>query len=267
LLLMGSCTDLTRQRPDVTDREYHQHALGAGSERARFATTRWSLVIATREQGSPDAVAALATLCEAYWFPVYAFIRRSGRTQDAASDLTQSFFTRVLEKNYLEDADRDRGRFRTFLLASVNHFLANEAKAERALKRGGGAVHLSLETDGEERRFQYEPQDIDSPDRVYERRWAHAVLDHAMARLAAYYAESGRQEWFARLRPTITGDDSCPQAALALELGLTESALRVAIHRLRRRYADTLRDVIADTVDDPASVEDELHHLMAVVSR
>lgn len=235
--------------------------------RGRFATTRWSLVIATRDKGSPDAAAALATLCQAYWFPVYAFVRRSGRSEDAARDLTQSFFTRVLEKNYLEDADRNRGRFRNFLLASVSHFLANENKAEHALKRGGGAVHLSLETDAEEKRFRYEPADADSPDRVYERRWAHAVLDHAMARLAAYYAESGRQEWFARLRPTITGDDSLRQSELAAELGLSDSALRVAIHRLRKRYADTVREVIADTVDDPAAVEDELRYLAAVVRR
>lgn len=235
--------------------------------RGRFATTRWSLVIATRNEGSADAAAALATLCQAYWFPVYAFIRRSGRTEDVARDLTQGFFARMLEKNYLQDADRARGRFRTFLLASVTHFLANEHKAEHALKRGGGAIHLPLETDDEERRFSYEPPDVDSPDRVYERRWAHAVLDQAMARLATYYVESGRQQWFRCLGPTITGDDTASYADMAAELGLSESALRVAIHRLRKRYAETLRQVIADTVDDPASVEDELRHLTAAVSR
>jgi len=233
----------------------------------RFATTRWSLVISTRNPGSPDADAALAALCQAYWYPVYAFIRRSGKSEDAARDLTQSFFTRLLEKNYLRDADQTRGRFRTFLLASVNHFLSNQYKADVALKRGGGAVHLSLETHDEESRFVYEPPDVDSPDRVYERRWAHAVLDHAMARLETYYANTGRQAWFSRLRPTITGDQPTPQGELAAELGLTETALRVAIHRLRKRYADTLREVIADTVDDPASVDDELRHLTEVVSR
>ena len=235
--------------------------------RGRFATTRWSLVIATRDEGSADAAAALATLCQAYWFPVYAFIRRSGRSEDAARDLTQGFFARMLEKNYLRDADRARGRFRTFLLAAVTPFLANEHKAEHALKRGGGAPHLSLETDDEERRFRHEPPDVDSPDRVYERRWAQAVLDHAMARLAAYYAESGRQKWFARLGPTITGDEAASHAELAEQLGLTDSALRVAIHRLRARYVRTLREVIAETVDDPASIDDELRHLTDVVSR
>lgn len=264
---VGSAMDLKRQGWDVTNRGYHVAALGAGSERARFATTRWSLVIATRQPDSPDAVAALSSLCQSYWYPVYAFIRRNGRSEDEARDLTQSFFTRVLEKNYIKDADRNRGRFRTFLLASVSHFLANEEKAGRALKRGGGAVHLSLETDDEERRFSYEPPDLDSPDRVYDRRWAHAVLDQAMARLTAHYTESGRLEWFARLRPMITGDDPGPQSQLASELGMTNAALRVAIHRLRRRYADTLREVIADTVDGPASVEDELRSLAAAVSR
>jgi RNA polymerase sigma factor (sigma-70 family) len=238
-----------------------------GGLRARFATTRWSLVIATRNSGSSDAAAALATLCQAYWYPVYAFIRRSGRTEDAARDLTQAFFARMLEKNYLHHADRTRGRFRTYLLTSVKHFVANEYHAEHALKRGGDAVHLSLETGDEEHRFAYEPPDVDSPDRVYERRWAYAVLDQAMARLATHYAHTGREEWFSRLRPTITGDNIGSQSELAAELSLTDSALRVAIHRLRKRYADTLREVIADTVDDPASVEDELRHLTAVVSR
>jgi RNA polymerase sigma-70 factor (ECF subfamily) len=235
--------------------------------RARFVTTRWSLVVATRDAGSADATAALTTLCQAYWFPVYAFIRRSGRSEDAARDLTQGFFVQVLEKNYFKDANQARGRFRSFLLAAVTHFIANEYKAAHALKRGGGAEHLSIDTTDEERRFRYEPADADSPDRIYERRWAQAVLDQTMARVAAHYAESGRSEWFAQMRPSIAGDDAVAQSELASQLDVTEGALRVAIHRLRKRFRETLREVIAETVDAPELVEDELRHLTEIVSR
>ncbi|HEY7475155.1 MAG TPA: hypothetical protein VH679_09110 [Vicinamibacterales bacterium] len=233
----------------------------------RFATTRWTLVLATRRPGSPEAASAFAALCETYWFPVYAFIRRSGRSADDARDLTQAFFTRVLEKNYFRDAEQARGRFRTFLLASVRHFLANERDAEMALKRGGGIAHVPIEVDAEERRFHREPSEDLTPERLYERRWALAAIDAAMTRLASRYESSARRRLFDELRPLLTGDEPASYATLSSRLGATEGALRVAVHRLRRQFASSLRDVIAETVDDQQAVDDELRYLMAIVSR
>ena len=233
----------------------------------RFATTRWTLVLATRQPGSPEAASAFAALCETYWFPVYAFIRRSGRSSDDARDLTQAFFTRVLEKNYFRDAEQARGRFRTFLLASVRHFLANERDAEMALKRGGGFAHVPIEVETEERRFHREPSEDLTPERLYERRWALAAIDAAMTRLAARYEGSARRRMFEELRPLLTGDEPASYATLSNRLGATEGALRVAVHRLRRQFASSLREVIAETVDDQQAVDDELRYLMAIVSR
>ncbi|HYN06009.1 MAG TPA: hypothetical protein VES67_01340 [Vicinamibacterales bacterium] len=233
----------------------------------RFATTRWTLVLATRHPGSPEAASAFAALCETYWFPVYAFIRRSGRSSDDARDLTQAFFTRVLEKNYFRDAEQARGRFRTFLLASVRHFLANERDAEMALKRGGRVAHVPIEVETEERRFHREPSDDLTPERLYERRWALAAIDAAMTRLAARYEGSARRRMFDELRPLLTGDEPASYATLSSRLGATEGALRVAVHRLRRQFASSLREVIAETVDDQQAVDDELRYLMAIVSR
>lgn len=233
----------------------------------RFVTTRWSLLTAIKKQGSPEAASALETLCSTYWFPVYAFIRRSGRSADEARDLTQAFFARVLEKNYFQDAEQTRGRFRTFLLASVRHFIANERDAEMALKRGGGVRHVTLDVEPEERRFHREPCEKDTPERLYERRWALAALDAAMNRLAERYQRTARRKLFDELRPLLTGDEPASYAELSARLGATEGALRVAVHRLRRQFASSLREVIADTVDDPHAVDEELRYLMAIVSR
>jgi len=233
----------------------------------RFVTTRWSLVLATRQPDSPEAASALQTLCETYWFPVYGYIRRSGRSSDDARDLTQAFFTRVLEKNYFRDAEKTRGRFRTFLLASVRHFVANERDAEMARKRGGGFEHVSLEVETEERRFHREPSEDDTPERIYERRWALASLEAAMKRLSERYQDPARRRLFDELKPLLTGDEPASYAVLSNRLGATEGALRVAVHRLRRQFAACLREVIAETVDDQQAVDDELRYLMAIVSR
>ena len=154
----------------------------------RFTTTRWSLILAAADPRSSSAHEALSSLCEIYWMPVYAFVRRTGASVEDARDLTQAFFTTVLEKGYFKHAQRERGRFRTFLLTAVAHFLSNQRKADRALKRGGGQVVLSLDVDDGERRYQLEPVDTMTPERLFDRRWALAVLDHAMARLSAQYA-------------------------------------------------------------------------------
>jgi RNA polymerase sigma factor (sigma-70 family) len=227
----------------------------------RFYTTRWSLVIAASDPHSSSAETALAELCQAYWYPVYSFIRRSGHCADDARDLTQAFFARVLEKGYLRDARQERGRFRSFLLASVRHFLANERDFRTTLKRGGGALHLSLEF---ERR--YEPADDLTPERLYERQWALHVLEQAMQTLEARYADRKKHVLFDRLKPLL-GGDSIPHAELAALLGMTEGALRVAVHRLRQQFGAVLRQTIAETVDAPEEVDSELRYLLDIVKR
>ena len=222
--------------------------------------------MATREAGSPQAETALASLCEIYWFPVYAFIRRSGHSQDDARDLTQAFFTRVLEKNYFKDARQERGRFRAFLLTAVRHFLSNQRDADRAQKRGGGHTHLPLEFDDGERRYLLEPVEHDTPERVYERKWALAVIAQAMQALTGKYERSGRRQMFEAVRPFLTGDEPGSYADLAGRLETTEGALRVAVHRLRQQFATVLRETIAETVERPEDVDEELRHLLTAVA-
>jgi DNA-directed RNA polymerase specialized sigma24 family protein len=235
--------------------------------RRRFATTRWSLVIAAGDSGSPDATSALATLCETYWFPVYAFIRRSGRMQDDARDLTQGFFAQALEKNAFSKARQERGRFRSFLLTSVRHFLANQHDRDMAAKRGGGRGPLPLDFDDGERRYQNEPVDDETPEHVYERRWALTVLAQAVDRVGVKFERGGRHQQFSRLRPFLTGDEPHSYASLAADLGVSEGALRVAVHRLRQQFATSLRDAIAETVTTPEDIDEELRYLMTVIGR
>jgi RNA polymerase sigma factor (sigma-70 family) len=234
--------------------------------RHRFATTQWSQVIAACGV-SPAADTALAELCEAYWYPVYAFVRRSGHSVDDAKDLTQAFFTRVLEKHYLKDARPERGRFRSFLLASVRHFLSNERDWRQTLKRGGRQTHVPLDFGAGEHRYQLEPADELTPERVYEHRWTLAVLDKAMARLSSKYEQTGRQDLFGRLKPHLTGDEPESYRELADALGVSDGSLRVAVHRLRKEFKATLRGAIAETVERDEDVDDELRYLLTVVGR
>ena len=238
----------------------------ADRARHRFATTRWSQVIAAAGV-SPTADNALAELCEAYWYPVYTFVRRSGHSVDDASDLTQAFFTRVLEKQYLKEARPDRGRFRSFLLASVRHFLSNERDWRMTLRRGGRQPHVPLDFGTGEHRYQLEPADELTPELVYERRWTLAVLDKAMARLSSKYEQTGRQDLFGSLTPHLVGDEPASYRKVADGLGVSEGSLRVAVHRLRKEYKTTLRDVIAETVERDEDVDDELRYLLRVVGR
>ena len=231
-----------------------------------FATTRWSLILDAADAGSPRQDVALATLCERYWPAVYAFIRRSGKSPDDARDLTQMFFLRVLEKGFFGEADRSRGRFRSFLFSSVRHFLANQHDWAVAHKRGGGAPVLSLEFDDGERRYSLEPADEATPERAYERSWAQAVLDAAMARVEAKYVDGGRGNVFARLKPYLTGDEPGSYAELAAEGGGTPGQLRVAVHRLRQDYGRALRETITETVERPEDVDEELRYLLEIVS-
>lgn len=222
-------------------------------------TTRWSVVLAA----GADSADALASLCESYWFPLYAFLRRSGHDADEASDLVQGFFAGLLERKDLARVDPARGRFRSFLLVSLKNHVANQRYRARAQKRGGGHAPLSLDARDAEARLALDPTDRRPAEKSFEREWALALLDRAMARLAAEQARAEKSAVFEALRARLSGSDDGdePQPELARRLGITDNALRVALHRLRRRYGELVRDEIAQTVSDPADVERELRDL------
>ena len=232
---------------------------------ASFATTHWSLVSQARGD-SPQAQAALEVLCGRYWYPIYAFLRRRGSGPENASDLTQDFFATLLEKEYLEDADRQRGRFRTFLLTAVSRFAAKAHERDQAQKRGGGRQRISLDIAEGESRYQHEPADNWTPEKIFARRWALTILDAALARLRKDHQESGRTALFEALKVYLTGDSGAPPLAeVARRLSMTEGAVKVAVHRLRERYRQALREEIGQTVAEPADVEDELKALSAAL--
>ena len=237
-----------------------------------FETTDWTLVRTARARDSRQGEAALARLCQAYWFPLYAFVRHQGYSADDAADLVQGFFATLLEKHYLEDVDPAAGRFRTFLLTSLKHFLANERAKERALKRGGGApqlsldARLSLDSREAERRWVYEPVGEETPEDVYERRWARTVVDRAMARLRSERAAVGKAAEFEELSPYLTGEEPHPvYSEIAARLGASQATLRVAVHRLRTQFGDLLRHEIRQTVARRDQVDDEVRHLLEIL--
>lgn len=233
----------------------------------RFDTTNWSVILKATVGGSSAARGALATLCETYWPPVYAFIRGKGHLPADAEDLTQAYFSRFLEKGYLKDFRPEVGRFRTFLCASVRHFLANEWDRERAVKRGGGKPPLSLDAAAVERRYGLEPVDRVTPETLFERQWAVAMLERCLARLEAEQPTgSTARSRFERLKPLLVGEGPAGgYAELAAELGMSEAAARVAVHRLRKRFGRLLREEVARTISDPRDVDAELHWLLATV--
>src|SRR5260370_1640586 len=231
---------------------------------SQFPTTRWTLVVAAGDPGRKEARSALVSLCKKYWYPLYAYLRRRGYPAGRAQDLTQEFFMRVLEGRYLDRADPEKGRFRSFLLTSLKFFVADEEDRHRALKRGGGAV-LPFEFSSGEDRYQREPAHDETPERIFERRWALAVLDRVVERLRNEVLHHGRPEHFERLKVFLLGHSDAPYATLAREMNTSEGALKVAIHRLRKRYRELFRQEIADTVADPAEVESELRFLAAAL--
>jgi len=233
---------------------------------SRFPTTRWTLVVAAGDPQRKEARSALADLCENYWYPLYAYLRRRGYAPDAAQDLTQEFFVRVLEGRYLDRADPEKGRFRSFILTSLNFFVADEGDRQRALKRGGGAV-VPVEFSSGEERYQREPAHDETPERIFERRWALSLLDRVLERLRNEFMQHGRTEHFERLKVFLLGQSDAPYAEMASEMNTSEGALKVAIHRLRKRYRELFRQEIADTVADPAEVESELRYLASVLAR
>lgn len=239
------------------------HTLGGPSP---FPTTRWTLVLAAGDPHRKEARSALVSLYESYWYPLYAYLRRRGYQADQAQDLTQEFFIRLLEGRYLDRANPEKGRFRAFILTSLKFFVADEEDRRRALKRGGGAI-VPVEFACGEERYQREPAHDETPERIFERRWALAVLDRVVEKLRNEFALHGHPEHFGRLKVFLLGQSEAPYAALAREMNITEGALKVAVHRLRKQYRELFRQEIADTVVDPAEVESELRYLAAVLTR
>jgi RNA polymerase sigma-70 factor (ECF subfamily) len=240
-----------------------QNSSGSGG---RFATTRWSLVLAAGDQDSPEGHEALAALCSGYWYPIYAFVRRQGFAADQAQDLTQEFFARLLEKHYLAHVNPEKGKFRSFLLASCKHFLANERDRERALKRGGGQTIPPLDFVRAESRYSLEPADALTPERLFERRWALTLLDQALERLRVEFSASGRDQLFDTLKAFLTGEKAGPYEQLAGQLDMTTGAIKVAVHRLRNRYRELLREEIARTLGDAGDIDDEIRNLFSALS-
>jgi RNA polymerase sigma-70 factor (ECF subfamily) len=258
----------------------------------RFATTHWSMVVSAARPRGSSAARALATLCENYWFPLYAFVRRAGYPAHDAQDLTQEFFLRLLSENYLAAADPERGRFRSFLLGAMKHFLAHQRRSQSTQKRGGGRAAISLDfQSGEERYRLIEPADPLTPERLYEKRWALALLDLVLGRLREEFQAAGKLPLFDALKQFLAGRaekgtgpicrdgpkgaahkldlSPFPQkpvyAELGEKLGMSEGAVKVAVHRLRRRYRELLKEEIARTIVEPDTVEDELQELLAAL--
>jgi RNA polymerase sigma-70 factor (ECF subfamily) len=231
----------------------------------RFTTTHWSVVLGAGEEASPEAEAALTRLCQTYWLPVYAFVRKRGHSPEQAQDLTQAFFANFLEKQHVTKARRERGRFRSFLMTSVENFLRNENDRAHALKRGGGRRPLSIDEQDAEARYLCEPSTETDPAKAFEQRWAATLLNTVLGRLQVEFGATGRGDLFEALQAHLWGDaESTPYPELAEQFGLTLANVKVTAHRLRQRYRELLREEIAHTVALPSDVDDEIRHLMQV---
>ncbi len=232
-----------------------------------FVTTRWSLVLSVRSTGAPEATQALELLCRDYWYPLYAHVRRLGVSPVEAEDLTQSFFARLLKKEWIHAATPERGRFRSFLLTSLQHFLSNEWDRARTQKRGGRFQFLSLNAASGEERWALEPATHLTPEREFDQRWAMALLETVLMRLQREYSENGKRDLFEHLKGAVSGEAPDRLASTAGPgLGMSAGAVRVAAHRLRKRYRELLREEIAQTVSNPSDVDQELRHLFAALS-
>jgi RNA polymerase sigma factor (sigma-70 family) len=233
---------------------------GAGNKTA-FQNTAWSQVFKAGQVDSPDARQALEFLCQQYWYPIYAFLRRWGYERQHARDLTQAFFTYVIEQSLLQKADPEKGRFRSFILGTLKHFVSNQQAREHALKRGGKASILSIDEQTAEGRYAYEPASGLTPEKLFDRRWALELIGQAMGRLEEEYRRAGMLEMFAVLQPYLNGDQDGDFALLAKDLQKSEGAARVIVCRLRNRFRKLIRNRIETTVSDPEQVEMELRDL------
>ncbi|MDH3626705.1 MAG: sigma-70 family RNA polymerase sigma factor [Acidobacteriota bacterium] len=232
----------------------------------KFKTTRWTVIRAARAKGEPGSAEALAGLCEAYWYPLYVFVRRSGHAVDAARDLTQGYFLKLLEKDYLDDVRPEAGKFRSFLLVSMKHFLANTRRDAAALKRGGGQPIVPLDIDMAEGRYRHEPVDDGSPERAYERQWAQAVIERARVRLRSEFEQAGKLRAYEFLSGHLTGAGRAkPYREIAAELETSEAAVKMSVSRMRRQFGKALREEVGDTIDEPADVDVEVKYLLTIL--
>lgn len=246
----------------VLSRENETSAAG------QFLTTHWSVVLTAGRSSSPGSQQALTTLCETYWYPLYVYARRRGHADGEARDLCQEFFVRLLEGDILRAADPERGKFRSFLLASLKNFLSNERRDARAKKRGGDRVHRSLDFQSAEERYRLEPVDHRTPEAIYERRWAMTLLERALSRLRNEYTKPEKADLFDRLKGFLgAGEGKTSYKEVAEQTGMTEGAVKVWVHRLRRRFRDLLREEIAQTVAGLEDIDDELSYLLSVLGR
>ncbi len=233
-----------------------------------FPMTQWTVILTAGGMASPESAAALERLCRAYWYPLYAFVRRSGYSPTDAEDLTQEFFARLLEHNWVAHADRHKGRFRSFLLLAMKRFLAKEWQKAKTLKRGGQVRFVPLEFDRAETRYSQEPANPRTPEEVFEKHWAMTLLGTVLERLRGEYAGAGKGGLFEALEPCLIGRrESQPYATLAGRLGMSEAAVKMAVHRLRERYRECLQEEIGQTVASTADVDEELRHLFRVLAR
>ncbi len=232
-----------------------------------FATTHWSVVLAAGQETSPQSAEALEQLCRAYWYPLYAYVRRRGYNPEDAEDLTQEFFARFLAGKYLGRVDRERAKFRSYLLGALNHFLADAWDHAHRVKRGGGQPNQPFDVRSGESRYMLEPVAELTPDRLFDRGWALTVLDQVISRLRQEYEQSGKSRLFDKLSAFLPGDaEAGSYGELARELGMTEGTVRVAVHRLRRRYGELFSAEVAHTVSSPAEIHDEMRYLLEAVS-
>jgi RNA polymerase sigma factor (sigma-70 family) len=230
-----------------------------------FPHTRWSVVLAAMQPGSPESTSALEALCHAYWHPLYAYVRRCGHSPHDAQDLTQEFFQRLLEKRWLEDVDRENGRLRTFLVLALKHFMANDWRRASAQKRGGHQFHVPLDTELAEKQFA--PDSQSSPDEVFDRQWSLVLLDLTLNKLQSEFAAAGRSADFAKLKSCLMAEHGAiDYAAIAQQLGVNAGAARVAVHRLRKRFRQLFREEISRTLADGSDLEGELRHLAAALA-
>jgi DNA-directed RNA polymerase specialized sigma24 family protein len=239
----------------------------SADRREVFSTTQWTMVLAAGQDDNPSAGPALEQLCGKYWFPIYAFIRRRGSNPHEAEDLTQGFFAFALEKGVFKKVDREKGRFRTFLLAALTNFLANEWDKCRTLKRGGAYRIINWDDVAAEDLYRQEPIDTATPEKLFERRWASVLVEQVLDRLGQEYAAAGKETLFSKLEPGLTGELAAGTVAgWAAELRMTEGAVKVAVHRLRRRFGELLRKEIAATVANDGEVDEEIRHLFAAIT-
>ena len=240
----------------------------AGAADGQFTATHWSLVLAARDGTSMQAARALEKLCRTYWYPLYAYVRRKGSSAHDAQDLTQGFFAHLLQRSFLENVGPQKGKFRSFLLAALNHFLSDEWDKSRAAKRGGGRTFISLDDDNAEELYLSEPDSAVTAEKIFEQRWALTLLAQALTRLREEFSSAGKTREFDHLKvflSTPTSDGAYD--AVAVELEMPVATVAVKVHRLRQRYGELIRAEIADTVASPADIDEEMAHLFDAVGR